>query len=87
MMEGLLLEKWRSLSSEQQQAVLRFMDLLDTHAIRATDPAFQPARTPLGQKLRDIRAQIIASGAPLLTAEEVEREVAERRGGYQGIDE
>jgi hypothetical protein len=28
--EELLLEKWRSLSSEQQQAVLQFIKLLDT---------------------------------------------------------
>jgi len=80
----LLLEKWHSLTLEQQQAVLRFIELLDTNVIRATDPAFVQAKTPLGKKLQEIRAQIIASGEPLLTIEDVEREVAERRGGYRG---
>ncbi len=79
-----LLEKWHSLTLEQQQAVFSFIELLETNVIRATDPAFHPATTPLGKKLHEIRAQIIASGEPLLTIEDVEREVAERRGGYQG---
>jgi len=37
-------------------------------------------RTALGKKLREIRAEIVASGTPLLSWSEVEREVAERRG-------
>jgi hypothetical protein len=36
----------------------------------------------LGQKLREIRQEIIASGIPLLTAEEADKEKVERRGGY-----
>lgn len=39
-------------------------------------------RTPLGKKLLAIRNNIIADGLPLLTREEIEREVAERRGGF-----
>ena len=38
----------------------------------------QPSQ--LGKKLREIRAEIIASGAPLLTAEEVEAEKRARQG-------
>jgi len=37
-------------------------------------------RTPLGQKLWEIRARILASGAPLLSLEEIEGEIAVRRG-------
>jgi hypothetical protein len=37
-------------------------------------------RTRLGERLLRIRAQIIASGEPLLSWDDVEREVAERRG-------
>ena len=37
-------------------------------------------RTPLGRRLWEIRAKIVASGEPLLGWEEIEREVAERRG-------
>ncbi len=40
-------------------------------------------KSQLGKKLQGIRDQIVASGMPLLTPEEVEREVLERRGGYQ----
>jgi hypothetical protein len=38
------------------------------------------ARTRLGEQLLRIREQIVASGEPLLSWTEVEREVAERRG-------
>jgi hypothetical protein len=38
-------------------------------------------RTPLGKRLLAIRNHIIADGLPLLTQEEIEGEIAERRGG------
>ena len=41
----------------------------------------------LGERLMEIRAEIVASGETLLTMDEIDREVAERRGGYQGEDE
>jgi hypothetical protein len=37
-------------------------------------------RTRLGKQLLRIREKIIASGEPLLSWEEIEREVADRRG-------
>ncbi|MGH2560890.1 MAG: hypothetical protein ACRDJH_17635 [Thermomicrobiales bacterium] len=44
-------------------------------------PPYVP-RTPLGRRLMEIRAQIVASGQPLLESwEDLEREIAERRGG------
>ena len=45
---------------------------------KALEP-YEP-RTPLGRRLGEIRAKIVASGEPLLGWEEIEREVAERRG-------
>jgi hypothetical protein len=44
------------------------------------------ARTRLGEKLLRIRRRIVESGRPLLSWEQIEREVAERRGesGQQG---
>src|SRR5215468_10105331 len=42
--------------------------------------AFTP-RTPLGQKLWGLRKKHLASGEPLLTLDEVRREVQARRGG------
>jgi len=38
-------------------------------------------RTPLGKKLLEIRQKIVASGRPILTWDDVERESSEQRGG------
>ncbi|WP_373480498.1 hypothetical protein [Geminocystis sp.] len=45
----------------------------------------KPVKEPseLGKKLRAIRAEIIAEGEPLLTAEQVEIEKKIRQGEYQ----
>ncbi len=40
----------------------------------------RPAKTPLGERLMRIRERIVKSGAPLLDWDDIEREVAERRG-------
>lgn len=40
------------------------------------------SRTAMGADLRAIRARIVASGVPLLTREEVLKEVHSHRGGY-----
>ena len=39
-------------------------------------------RTELGKKLAAIRTEIINSGEKMLDDDELEREIAERRGGY-----
>jgi hypothetical protein len=46
----------------------------------ASEPEFQP-KTELGRRLWELRKQIVASGEPLLEREDLEREIAERRGG------
>jgi hypothetical protein len=46
------------------------------------DPESFTPKTPLGKKLLAIRRNIIADGLPLLTQEEIGREIAERRGGF-----
>jgi hypothetical protein len=43
-----------------------------------TQPAYQP-RTALGSLLWEIRGQILASGEPLLSWDEIEREVFQQR--------
>lgn len=40
-------------------------------------------KTSLGKRLLEIRAKIIASGEHILDWEEIEKEVAERRGGLE----
>jgi hypothetical protein len=70
--EELLLEKWRILPPDRQQEVLALAD-------RLTKP-LSNVDSPLGEKLRAIRARIVESGIPLLKDDELEREIAERRG-------
>jgi hypothetical protein len=70
--EELLLEKWRILPSDRQQEVLALVDRLAMPSPH-TD-------SPLGEKLRAIRSRIVESGIPLLNDDELEREIAERRG-------
>ena len=47
------------------------------------DPIEFEPRTPLGQVLWEVRRKLIASGEKMLTDEELEREIAERRGGIR----
>jgi hypothetical protein len=56
-------------------------DVRGTPATSGADPAYEPARTPLGADLRRLRAKIVESGEPLLSWEAIEKEVADRRGG------
>jgi hypothetical protein len=44
------------------------------------------AKTLLGRQLWEIRARIIASGVPLFSWDEIDQEVAERRGGAHQDD-
>jgi hypothetical protein len=82
--EQVLLEKWRSLPKEKQQQVL---DLVETFCgeEKSQDPvaSYKP-KTLLGQRLKEIRAEILASGEPLLDWEGIEGEKNKRRCGYQG---
>ena len=44
------------------------------------------SRTVLGKRLLEIRARIIHSGEKLLNWDDLEKEIAERRGDMRGID-
>jgi hypothetical protein len=43
-------------------------------------------RTELGRRLLELRAKAVRAGMPLLSREELEREIAERRGGVEWIE-
>ena len=64
------------LPPDKQQEALAFVDRLSRPN---TD-------SPLGQKLRAIRAKIIESGVPLLSDTALEQDIAERRGDPEAID-
>jgi hypothetical protein len=71
--EQVLMEKWRALAPDQQQAVLAFVD-------QVSEPK---SDSPMGQKLRSIRQRIVESGMPLLDDAELALEIAERRGNRE----
>lgn len=74
--EELLLQYWRELPPESQEEVLKLAQSLKPQS------EFIP-QTPLAEKLWEIRQRAIANGMNLLTEEELEQELAERRGGYR----
>jgi hypothetical protein len=68
-----LLTKWRSLPPDRQEEVLDFVEFL--YVKNSVD------KSSLGERLRQLRAEIVASGEPLLTRDQVEQEIGSRRGG------
>lgn len=70
-----ILDKLPALNADEQEKVLAFIDSLERQKQQLK------SSSKLGNKLRQIRQEIIDSGLPLLTAEEADREKAERRGG------
>jgi hypothetical protein len=73
-----LLAKWRSLPLEKREEVLDFVEFL--YVKNSVNKA------SLGERLRQIRAKIVEAGEPLLTQDEIEKEIASRRGGLQETD-
>jgi hypothetical protein len=74
-----LLTKWRSLPQEKQEEVLDFVEFLSLKN--------SANKIPLGERLQQIRTKIVASGKHLLDEDEIEKELASRRGGLQGREE
>jgi hypothetical protein len=74
-----LIEKWRELPLDKQQQVLDFVEFIHLK--------HSASKIPLGERLRQIREKIVASGKPLLDEEEIAKELASRRGGLQGRGE
>jgi hypothetical protein len=83
--EQVLLEKWRSLPPDKQQEVVDFVEFLQNRQSPEVIVR-QNHRSPLGTQLQQIRERIVASGTPLLSDEEIDRELAKRRGGYQELE-
>ncbi len=87
--EQLLIKKWRLLPVDKQQSVIDFVSFLESnYYLEKKDDQIQKQidkqPSELGKKLRQIRAEIIASGVPLLTEEEVEQEKKDRQGEFTG---
>ncbi|MBN3897800.1 MAG: hypothetical protein HWQ41_21790 [Nostoc sp. NOS(2021)] len=80
-----LLEKWRTLDKEKQEEVLDFVKFIHAKMVK-TQPLTPANKSQLGKRLRQIRAEIVSSGEHLLTQDELEKEIANRRGGLQETD-
>jgi hypothetical protein len=93
--EQSILEKLRILPPEKQQEVLDFAEFLTQKIERVpfTQDEIQSSsqdeisKSPLGQRLRAIRAKIVASGESLLTVSDIEQEMAEQRNRLKFVDE
>ena len=79
--EQLLLEKRRSLPPDKQQEVFDCIKLELEKVLATKQAAELKPKPPLGERLRQIREEIVAFDEPLLDWQGVEREKAERRGG------
>ena len=69
-----------------ENGVLRLkesVNLPEKAEVHVTIETTAPARTPLGRRLRELRARIMKPGAPGLSWEEIEEDVASRRGGWR----
>lgn len=77
MNEQILLEKWQTLEPDEQEKVIAFIDDL-----KKKKSDYQP-KTELGKKLWELRLKSLGKQPLLNTWEEVEQELAERRGGIQ----
>lgn len=59
------------------------LDLPENAEVHVTIQAAVDSRTPLGRRLRELRADIVKSGIAPLGWEQIENEVALRRGGWR----
>ena len=59
------------------------VDLPENAEVHVTIQTAAEARTPLGRRLRELRAEIVKSGIAPLGWDEIESEVAVRRGGWR----
>jgi hypothetical protein len=80
-----LLEHWRELTPGKQQKVLEFVERLKAESETTLPESDFLPQTPLGKKLWEIRQRAIAAGLQLLNEDEIEQEVAARRGGYREL--
>ena len=78
-----LLQQWRKLSQEKQQKVLEFVEGLKSEPETSPSESDFVPQTPLSQKLWEIRQRAIAGGLRLLNEDELELEIAARRGGFR----
>ena len=68
------------LPSAQAESTVTREVIMEAQTKASRLPTERIPRTPLGKKLLEIRRRIVASGRPLLSWEDIEREIIEQRG-------
>jgi hypothetical protein len=68
---------------KSKKKVLEFVELLKSESETTPPESDFVPQTPLGKKLWEIRQRAIAAGLQLLNEDEIEQELAARRGGYR----
>jgi hypothetical protein len=61
----------------------RFMRIEPNKIEDKSEESLYKPKTSLGKRLLETRSKIIASGEKMLDWKDIEREVANRRGGYE----
>jgi len=84
-LEQELLTKWLFLPKDKQEEVLNFVEFIQAKIVK-TQPIIPANKSHLGKRLRQIRAEIVSSGEYLFTQDELEKEIANRRGGLREVD-
>jgi hypothetical protein len=88
--QGLIVPK-EFLTGIQAVEIRRDRDqiILTPSAVNApshVEPVSYVPKTPLGKRLCELRAKIVASGEPLLTAEDIDREIDEQRNRFKEFE-
>ncbi|AFZ54325.1 hypothetical protein H6G11_10980 [Cyanobacterium aponinum FACHB-4101] len=82
--EQLLLIKWQSLDTEKKAKVLALIDdLIKDNEENDSEPLNYQPKTELGKKLWALRQKSLGSQPLLNNWDEVEKELADRRGGIR----
>jgi hypothetical protein len=89
--EQKLVTKWRNLPPDKQQEVIDFIEFMEFQALQKKShlenqviPQKNKSKSDLGQRLKAIREEVVASGVHLLNEAEIEQEKRERQSGYYG---
>ncbi|MGK7921749.1 MAG: hypothetical protein AB4080_17275 [Trichodesmium sp.] len=78
--EQVLLDKWRTLPVEKQQEVLDLVEQFYRQNLDIDREGIYQPKTEMGKKLWQIRSQALAKQPKLLTWDEIEAEISDRRG-------
>ncbi len=78
-----LLNKWQQLDTDEQEKVLAYIKAISEKKLSTNSEGIYQPQTELGKKLWELRLKSLGKQPLLNTWEEVEQELAQRRGNVQ----